>query len=156
MVFKISIPPSFQRFFPMHHLVHFNSLYQFFTPFLSYHWKVWHLSYVAMFLAVMTDKLACQSLCQLMKSNVMRACKWVDNINTFEVFVTHLFIYWLQEDSCCNCKILMIVSIVINFFCWSKFSFEKWSHIFKLHLFLWIAAIELPKMKPGERVCTST
>ncbi len=92
-------------------------------------------------------------LCQIMQFNAIGACKWVDDINTFEVFFTYLYNNWLEwaRASCwkqnhTNCSIVPI------FFCWSKFSFEKWSHIFELHLFLNIS-YRNSKVKKGKRVC---
>ncbi len=88
-----------------------------------------------------TNKFACQSLYQMMQFNAMRAYKWVDDIDTIEVFFTLLFIYWLQGASCCNCKIIMIVSISSA----EASSALRSEAIFWTALFLWIETREIPK-----------
>lgn len=81
--------------------------------------------------------------------NTMRNCIWVGNIYIWILLHSP---HYIQGARCCNCKIIVVLSIFFMFFCWIMFSYEMWSHSFKLHLFLWIEAIEIPKWNKEKEI----
>jgi hypothetical protein len=99
--FKTIMPLSFRRLFLMSHLIYFH----FWFPFLDTTSQLPCISLTLM------PQLLCNASCNrdqqgcmpfYMSNNAIQ-CNISLQMNQCHIF-THLFIYWLQEVSRCNCK----------------------------------------------------
>lgn len=129
-------------------------------------------SYFAIPLAMETNKFACQYPYQIMKSSQWEMIhNLAASIHLKSVFLTHLFIYEFKGVNCCNCQVILIISVIVIFFAEAssvlgssalysipRFNLHdtNWYGVIKfpsflwVDLLLWLAAI---KIKQGGMAC---